>query len=167
MKDYLELGQVVNVRGLKGEVKLNSFTDDNTKFEKLKKVFLKQKDKISEHYIEHVGYANNQVVLKLKNIDTVEQAELLRNSYLLVKRDELEKLPEGTYYIVDLIGLDVVTEQGNYIGKLEDIFNTGSNDVYVVKEESGKERLLPGTDEVIKQIDTKSGKIIVNLIKGL
>jgi len=111
MNNYLELGQIVNVKGLKGEVKLNSFTDDNTKFEKFKTIFLKQQNKVSEYEIEHVGYTNNQVILKLKDIDTVEQAELLRNSYVLVKRNELGELPEGTYYIADLIGLNVVTEE--------------------------------------------------------
>jgi len=167
MKDYLELGQIVNVKGLKGEIKVNSFTENNTKFEKIKKIFLKRGDKISEHEIERVGYSGNQVILKLKNVDTIEEAEKLRNSYLLVERSSLEKLPEETYYIVDLIGLDVVTEQGEHIGKLDDIFNTGSNDVYVVKEDSGKERLLPGIGKVIKKIDIESGNIIVNLIEGL
>lgn len=167
MNKYLELGQIVNVKGLKGEVKLNSFTDDNTKFERMPTIFLKQYDKISEYEIEKVGYHKNQVILKLKNIDTVEEAEKLRNSYVLVERSSLEELPEGTYYIADLIGLDVFTEQNEYLGKVDDIFRAGNNDVYVVKDDLGKEKLLPGIDEVIKQIDIKSSKIIVNLIKGL
>lgn len=167
MNKYLELGQIVNVKGLNGEVKVNSFTDDDSKFERIPKVFLKQKQNLTEYEIEKVGYSKNQVILKFKNIDTVEEAEKLRNSYIVVDREILGKLPEGVYYIADLIGLDVYTESEEYLGKVDDIFNTGSNDVYVVKAENGIQKLLPGIDEVIKKIDLESNKIIVNLIKGL
>lgn len=167
MNKYLELGQIVNVKGLKGEVKVNSFTDDNTKFERIPKVFIKQKQNLTEYEIENVSYSKNQVVLKFKNIDTVEEAEKFRNSYIVVDREIFGELPEGVYYIADLIGLDVYTEKNEYLGKVDDIFNTGSNDVYVVKNENGMQKLLPGIDEVIKKIDLESNKIIVNLIKGL
>ena len=167
MNKYLELGQIVNVKGLKGEVKVNSFTDDNTKFERIPKVFIKQKNNLTELEIEKVGYSKNQVIIKFKNINTIEEAEKLRNSYIVVNREIFGELPEGVYYIADLIGLDVYTESDEYLGKVDDIFSTGSNDLYVVKDELGKQKLLPGIDEVIRKIDLKSGKIIVNLIKGL
>ena len=167
MNKYLELGQIVNVKGLKGEVKVNSFTDDNTKFERIPKVFLKRKETLTEYEIETVGYHKNQVIIKFKNVNTVEEAEALRNSYIVVDREIFGELPEGVYYIADLIGLEVFTESNEYLGKVDDIFSTGSNDVYVVKDELGKQKLLPGIDEVIKQIDLESGKIIVNLIEGL
>lgn len=167
MNKYLELGQIVNVKGLKGEVKVNSFTDDNTKFERIPKVFIKQKGNLKEYEIEKVGYNKNQVIIKFKNIDTVEEAEKLRNSYIVVDREIFGELPEGVYYIADLIGLKVFTESNEYLGKVDDIFSTGSNDVYVVKDDLGKQKLLPGIDEVIKVIDIESGKIIVNLIEGL
>ena len=167
MNKYLELGQIVNVKGLKGEVKVNSFTDDNTKFERIPNVFLKQKGNLKEYSIEKVGYSKNQVILKFKGVDTVEEAEKIRNSYIVVDREIFGELPEGVYYIADLLGLDVYTEDGTLLGKVDDIFSTGANDVYVVKDELGKQRLLPGIDEVIKHIDIESGKIIVNLIEGL
>lgn len=167
MNKYLELGQIVNVKGLKGEVKVNSFTDDNTKFERIPKVFVKSKETLTEYEIEKVGYNRNQVIIKFKNINTVEEAEKLRNSYIVVDREIFGELPEGVYYIADLIGLDVFTESNEYLGKVDDIFSTGSNDVYVVKDELGKQKLLPGIDEVIKIIDIEAGKIIVNLIEGL
>lgn len=167
MNQYLELGQIVNVKGLKGEVKVNSFTDDNSKFEKLPKVFIKRKDTLKEYEIENVGYSKNQVIIKFKNIDTIEEAEALRNSYIVVDREILGNLPEGIYYIADLIGLDVYTEINEYLGKVDDIYNTGSNDIYVVKDDLGRQKLLPGIEEVIKSVDLQSGKIIVNLIKGL
>ena len=134
MNKYLELGQIVNVKGLKGEVKVNSFTDDNTKFERIHKVFIKQKNTLKEYEIEKVGYSKNQVIIKFKNINTIEQAETLRNSYIVVDREIFGELPEGVYYIADLIGLDVYTESNEYLGKVDDIFSTGSNDVYVVKK---------------------------------
>lgn len=167
MNKYLELGQIVNVKGLKGEVKVNSFTDDNTKFERIPKVFIKRKETLTEYEIEKVGYNKNQIIIKFKNVDTVEEAEKLRNSYIVVDREIFGELPKGVYYIADLIGLDVFTESNEYLGKVDDIFSTGSNDVYVVKDELGKQKLLPGIDEVIKVIDIESGKIIVNLIEGL
>lgn len=167
MNKYLELGQIVNVKGLKGEVKVNSFTDDNTKFERISKVFVKQKETMKEYEIEKVGYNKNQVIIKFKDINSIEEAETLRNSYILVDREIFGSLPEGVYYIADLIGLDVYTENGEYLGKVEDIYNTGSNDIYVVKDDLGKQILLPGIDEVIKNIDLDQGKIIVNLIEGL
>ena len=167
MNKYLELGQIVNVKGLKGEVKVNSFTDDNTKFERISKVFIKQKSNLTGYEIEKVTYNKNQVIIKFKEIDTIEEAEKLRNSYIVVDREIFGELPEGVYYIADLIGLDVYTEANEYLGKVDDIFSTGSNDVYVVKDELGKQKLLPGIDDVIKKIDLESSKIIVNLIEGL
>ena len=86
---------------------------------------------------------------------------------MLVKRDDLGELPEGVYYLADLIGLDVYTEEGEFLGKVDDIYSTGANDIYVVKNEEGKEKLLPGIDVVIKNIDIDSGKINVNLLEGL
>ena len=167
MKEYLELGQIVNTKGLKGEVKLNSFAEDNTVFERLPKVFLKAKSEVLEKQIEKVGYHKNQVILKFKDCNSIEEAEKLRNMYLLVKRTDLEELPEGVYYIADLIGLDVYTDEGEFLGNIDDIYSTGANDIYVVKDEMGKQKLLPGTDEVIKQTNLAEGKIIVHLIEGL
>ena len=87
--------------------------------------------------------------------------------YLKINRNKEEKLPEDTYYIVDLIGLDIYTEGGELLGKLDDIFSTGSNDVYVVKNSEGKQILLPAISDVIKNIDLEQKKIVVNLIEGL
>lgn len=167
MKPYLELGQIVNVKGLKGEIKVNPFTENINRFETLNKILIKLKNEIKEYEIEKVSYHKNQVILKLKGIDTIEAAETLRNYYILINRKDLEPLEEGKYYIADLIGLDVYTEEGKVLGKVDDIYNTGSNDIYVVKDELGKQKLLPGIPEVIKKVDLENSKIIVNLIEGL
>ena len=167
MEKFLEIGQIVNTRGLKGEVKVNSYSEDPERFEKIKIIILKQKEKHQEYEIQKVSYTKNQVVLKLKNIDTIEEAEKLRNSIILIDREELEELPEDVYYIADLIGLDVYTDENDYLGKVDDIFSTKSNDVYVVKDDLGKNKLLPGIPEVIKEISLEDGNIIVHLIEGL
>ncbi len=167
MNDKLEIGQIVNTKGLKGEVKVNSFSESQNRFETIDTILLKFKSEYKEYEIEKVSYSKNQVVLKLKGIDTIEQAEKLRNIFIYIYRSQLNELPEGTYYIADLIGLDVCLENGEKIGIVDDIFSTGSNDVYVVKDELGKQKLLPAIDEVLKEIDVENGKIIVNLIEGL
>ena len=152
MEKYLELGQIVNVRGLKGEVKVNPFTDNPKKFETFKRIIVKNKSE-KEYEIEKVGYNKNQVILKLKGVDRVEDAENLRGSYILIDRENLAPLPEGTYYIADLIGLDVYLEDGTLFGKLEYVFNTGANDVYEVRDVEGRLRYLPAIDEVRKEKD--------------
>ena len=167
MQEYLELGQIVNTKGLKGEVKLNSFAEDDSVFETLDTVYLKKKTQMVEKQIEKVGYSKNQVILKFKGCDSIEQAETLRDTYLLVKRSDLGELPEGVYYIADLIGLDVYTDEGEMLGKVDDIYSTGANDIYVVKDELGKQKLLPGIPDVIKETSLEKGKIIVHLIEGL
>ena len=167
MTKYLEIGQIVNTFGIKGMVKIKPFTDDINRFDKLKKVYIKNKDSKKEYQIQEVKYHKNMVLMKLEGIDTVEQADLLRQSYLLVNRDDEEPLEEGVYYIVDLIGLEVYTDEGVLLGNVDDIFNTGSNDIYVVKDGKGKQILLPGIPDVIKDVDLEKGRITVHLIPGL
>ena len=105
--------------------------------------------------------------MKLKGVNTPEEAELLRNYYLKVKREDEPELEEGTYYIVDLIGLDVYSDEGKLLGKLDDVFNSGSCDIYVVKDELGKQLLLPAISDVIKEINLDEKKIVAHLLKGL
>ena len=167
MQEYFEVGQIVNTNGLKGLLKINPFTDDITRFERLKTIFIEHKKELLEFEIESVRYQKKQVLLKLKGIDTIEEAEKYREDYLKINRNKEEKLPENTYYIVDLIGLDIYTENGELLGKLDDVFSTGSNDVYVVKNSEGKQILLPAISDVIKNIDLEQKKIVVNLIEGL
>ena len=168
MKDVLEIGQIVNTRGLRGEVKLNSFSEDSHRFEKLSTILVKNKNEYIEYEIEKVSYSKNQVILKLKGIDHIDYAEKLRNLYVYVRKEDLGELPEGVYYIADLIGLEVYTEEGEYLGKVDDIFGVPkSNDVYVVRNDLGQLKYLPSIPEVLKEIDIQNKKIIVNLIEGL
>ena len=163
----LEIGQIVNTFGIKGFVKVNPWVNDVTRFDDLKKVYIKirKEEKVLE--IEEVKYHKNQVLLKFKGVETVKQAEMLRNAILEIDRKDAIPLEEGEYFIADLLESEVYTDEGEKLGILEDIFNTGSNDIYVVKNELGKSILLPRIKEVFKEIDVENKKIIVHLIEGL
>ena len=166
-KERLEVGQIVNTFGIKGFVKIYPYVDDISRFDNLKKVHIKSKKNDEELQIEEVKYQKNMVLVKFKGIETVENAEKLRNSFVEIDRADAIPLEEGQYFIADLLGLDVFLDTGEKLGVLEDIYNTGSSDIYVVKNELGKQFLLPYIDEVIKQINLEEGKIIVHIIEGL
>ena len=166
MQKRLEVGQIVNTFGIKGELKVTPFTDDINRFDNLKKVYVKTRKEDKLYKVEGVRYHKNMVLLKLEGIENPEQAELLKNAYLEIDREDAIPLKEGQYFIVDLIGLDVYTDEGNLLGKVEDIYNTGANDIYVVKDELGKQILLPGIKDIIKEV-ILDDRIIVHLIPGL
>ena len=167
MQKSLEVGQIVNTFGIKGEVKVMPFTDDISRFDDLEKVYVKTKKEEKLYKIQNVRYHKNMVLIKFENIETPEQAELLRNAFLEIDRENAIPLEEGTYYIADLIGMEVYSDDGNKLGIVEDIYNTGANDIYVVKNDLGKQILLPGIKEVIKEVNLDTEKITVHLIPGL
>lgn len=166
-QEYFEIGQIVNTFGIKGFVKVVPFTDDISRFEELKSILVEKNKKLIEMEIEEVKYHKNFVLLKLKGIEDINEAEKYKSCYLKIHRDNARKLPEGTYFIADLIGLNVYTEDGTLLGKVDDIYNSGANDIYVIKDELGKQILLPALKKVIKQIDIDNEKIIVHLLEGL
>ncbi len=167
MEEYLEIGQIVNTFGIKGQVKVVPFTDDITQFDTLKQIYIEKRKNLELFKIEKTNYHKNMIILKLKGIDTPEQAESLRNCYIKINRKDARKLPEGTYFIVDLIGLDVYTDEEKFLGTLEDIYNAGSSDIYVVRTSEGKQILLPAIKDVIKKVDIENKKVIVHIIEGL
>ena len=165
--EYIEIGQIVNTNGLKGVVKVNPFTDDISKFEELKYIYIQLKSELKKVKIEQVRYNKNQVLLKLEGIDSIEEAEKYRNFYLKIEKKSQEELGEDTYYIVDLIGINVYSENDEYLGTIEDVFPTGSNDVYVVKDNLGKQILVPAISEVVKEVELKNKKMVIKIIPGL
>ena len=167
MQKRLEVGQIINTFGIKGEIKVTPFTNDIRRFDDLKKVYVKTRKESKLYNVENARYHKNMILLKLKGINTPEEAEMLRNAFLEIDREDAIPLEEGTYFIADLLGLEVYTDEGKLLGKVEDIYNTGSKDIYVIKDELGKQVLLPGINEVIKEVDLNNGKIIVHLIPGL
>lgn len=166
MEGLLEVGQIVNTYGIKGFVKVNPLVDNNNQFKSFKTLYIQQKNDIKELTVEEVKFSKNLVLLKFKGIETIEQAEEFRNYYLQAKRSDI-KLEKGAYFIVDLIGLEVYTEAGEFLGILKEVLQPGANDVYVVKNKANNEILLPVIPDVVKHIDIEGKKVIVNLIEGL
>ena len=167
MEGLLEIGQIVNSYGIKGFFKIVPFTDDITRFDKLKTVYIEKNKKLLSMEIEEVKYHKNLVLLKLKGIDDINDTEQYKNCYLKIDRKDAVELQENSYFIVDLIGMEVSTDEGVLLGNLIDVFPTGSNDVYVVKDKMGKQTLLPAIKEVIKNVDIENKKMIVHLMEGL
>lgn len=166
MESLLEVGQVVNTYGIKGFVKVVPLVDNNNQFKDFETLYIQEKHNIHELQIEEVKFSKNLVLLKFKGIETIEQAEELRNLYLQAKRSDI-KLEEGAHFIVDLMGLEVYTEEGILLGKLKEVLQPGANDVYIVEDEAKKEILLPAIPDVIKNIDIANNKMVVKLLKGL
>ena len=167
MQEYLEVGQIVNTHGLRGHVKVVPFTDDINRFKSLKSVYIDFKNQLIECKIQEVKFIKNLVRLKFEGIDNINDAEKYKGCYLKISRKDAKKLEKDTYFIADLIGLDVYNLENNKIGVLKDIFPTGSNDVYVVELEDGKQVLLPAISKVIKEIDIEQGKIVVDINQGV
>ena len=166
MESLLEVGQIVNTYGIKGFVKVKPLVDSNNQFKDFKILYIQEKNNLRELCIEEVKFSKDLVLLKFKGIDTIEQAEELRNYYIQAKREDI-KLEKGAHFIVDLMGLEVCTEEGELLGILKEVLQPGANDVYVVEDESEKQILLPVIPDVIKKIDIEGKKIIVKLLKGL
>lgn len=166
-KERLEVGQIVNTFGIKGFVKIYPYVDDISRFDNLKNIYVKTKKFENELQIEEVKYQKNMVLAKFKGIETVEQAEKLKNASVEIDRKDAIPLEEGQYFIADLLGMEVFIDNGDKLGILEDIYNNGSSDIYVVKNELGRQFLLPYIDEVIKEINLKDERITVHLIEGL
>ena len=167
MDNLLEIGQIVNSYGIKGFLKVVPFTDNVKRFDDLKTIYIEKNKKLSEIEIEEVKYHKNLVLLKLMGIDDINDTLEFKNCYIKIDIKDAVELPEDTYFIVDLIDMDVTTDEGENLGKIVDVFPTGSNDVYVVKDELGKQVLLPAIGDVIKSVDVKNKKMVVHLIEGL
>ena len=155
MEDLIRVGVIINTFGVKGEVKIYPDIDY---FDELERVFIKDK----EYKIEKLREQKGIIIAKFEGIDDINQIESLKNEEVMITLEDRPELPEGKHYVGDLLGLEVITEDGQVLGTLDNIYNTGANDIYEVGE-----ILLPATDEVIKQIDMENKKIIVHLLKGL
>ncbi len=167
MQEFFEIGQIVNTFGIKGEVKVNPFTDDVEQFERLKSILIVKNKQLIEMEIEKARYQKNVVILKLKNINDMTTAEKYKGCFIRIHRKDARKLPKDTYFIADIIGSEVITDDGKLLGKVDDIYNTGSNDIYVVKDELGKQILLPNIKEVILDINIEKQVVTVHLLEGL
>lgn len=154
-KQYLETGKIVNVHGLKGEVKVYPWCDSPELLCDFDILYTNQGKQSIE--IEYARVQKNMVIMKIKGIDTVEQANQLRNKVIFLNRDDL-LLDDDTYFIQDLIGLEVFDADDNtFYGILSDVLDTGANDVYTIKnEELHKEFLIPAIPQVVISTDIEN-----------
>jgi len=167
MLEYLIIGQLVNTHGVKGELKATALTDDPQRFLDLKWVYIDKKGTLEKYFISGVKFLNHFVVLNFKGVDSIEAAEKLKGYYLKIDRANAVKLPKDSFFITDILGMQVYDENNALLGKLADIIHTGSNDVYIVKNQQGKEILIPALKSVVKDISLDDRRISVVLPEGL
>ncbi len=166
MSGKIEVGKIVTAVGIKGEVKLYSFGDDPEKFLNYKTLSVAGYGELD---IEKVRKHGNAAVIKLKGIDDRSSAEKLRGRAAYVEEADLRELPEGEYYIKDMIGLDVFdVDTGENVGTLAEVLQSGPQDIYRISiAESGKDALVPAVSEFIKNIDIEKGIIAISFIEGM
>ena len=152
---------------MRGEVKVFPTTDDAARFKKLKQVILDTGREDMELEITSVKFFKNMVILKFKGIDDMDTANKYRQKSLYVTRENAVKLKKNEYFIADLIGLNVTSDEGETLGVIDEVLQTGANDVYVIKSETGEELLLPAIKDCIKEVDIEAGTMLVHVLPGL
>ena len=167
MEKYFRVGVIANTHGIRGEVKVYPTTDDINRFKKLKKCILDPGKEYIDLNVESVKFFKNMVILKFKEYNNINDIECYKGKDILVSRDNAVKLEKGEYYIADILGAKVILEDGSEFGVLEDVMQTGANDVYVVKTLDNKEVLLPKIDECVKKLDIENKIVTVHIMKGL
>ena len=167
MIDELQVGVITQTHGIRGEVKVFPTTDDVNRFKKLKEVILDSGKERFTLTIEGVKFFKQFVILKFKDYDSINDIEKYKNAKLLVTREKAVKLKKDEYFIADLIGMKVVTEDGAAFGTLKDILETGANDVYIVETKAGQEVLLPAIKECILKVDMEETVMTIHLMDGL
>lgn len=165
--DLFEIGKIVKTHGLAGRMKVVSYLESDEILKSLEEVFVRlEGQKTNLKKIKDIRINRKHFLLELEGVEDVDAANALVGCQVLIPSDKLEELPEGEYYWRDIVGLDVVTEDDEILGRIEKVFSTGSNDVYVC---TGGEReiLLPAIADVVREIDIANGRIVVRLLKGL
>ena len=159
------IGQIVNTQGLKGEVRVYPYTDDINRFDELEYFYI-DKNLNNKYEVERVRYKGNMVIMKIKDIDSIELAEKLKTKNMYIGREQGRELDEGEFFVSDLIGLDVFTVDGEKVGVLKDVSQHAINDVYVISS-GEKEYLIPSIEKFVPTIDLDQNKMIIDPIKGM
>ena len=178
MDELFQVGVIANTHGVRGEVKVYPTTDDPARFKKLKKALLDTGEEKLEPEVAQVKFLKNMVIVKFKGIDNINDIEKYKGKGLFVTRSQAVKCEKDEYFIADLIGMEVSTEDGQALGEVKDVLQTGANDVYVVQVRESSpfahripgnrgELLLPAIKECILQIDMGRRAIQVRLMPGL
>ena len=167
MEEMLRVGVISSTHGVRGEVKVYPTTDDPEGFLDLDEVILDAGREQIKLEIQNVKFFKNMVILKFKGYDNINDIEKYKGRDLLIHRDQAVELEENEYFVTDLVGLQVVTEDGAVLGILKEVMPTGANDVYVVQPENGKELLLPAIKDCILDVDLEKGVMTIHLMDGL
>lgn len=167
MEQLLQVGAITSTHGVRGEVKVFPTTDDPARFKKLKKVILNDGRQQLEMEIASVKFFKNMVILKFKGIDDINDVEKYRKATLWVTREDAVPLEEDEYYIADLIGMNVVSDEGEQLGRITDVLQTGANDVYVISKPDTPDLLVPAIKDCIKTVDLEEGRMVIHLLPGL
>lgn len=167
MENYFVVGNIVNTQGIKGEVRVMPTVDDVSRFELLDHIFVDRKGSIKEYEIENVRFHKQFVLLKLMGIDDMTTAETLKGTVVKITKDMAVPCEEDEYYIRDLYDMEVVTVEGEKLGIITDVIFTGANDVYAVKNDDGKEILIPAIKDCIINVDIENNTMTVKLLEGL
>ncbi len=167
MEDMLRVGVITSPHGVRGEVKVFPTTDDAARFKTLKQVLLDTGKEAIPLEIENVKFFKNMVILKFRGYDNINDIEKYRSKDLLIRREQAVELEEDEYFIADLIGLAVATDDGRELGTLKDVMETGANDVYIVQMENGRELLLPAIGDCILDVNLDERRMTVHVLDGL
>lgn len=167
MIEELQVGVITQTHGIRGEVKVFPTTDDANRFQKLKEVILETGKERLTLTVAGVKFFKQYVILKFREYDSINDVEKYKGARLLVPREKAVKLQKDEYFVADLIGMQVVTEDGEPFGRLKNVLETGANDVYVVETAEGREVLLPAIKECVLQVDMEKGVITVHIMDGL
>ena len=162
----VSIGKITKHQGNKGEVKAIPFTDNPERFELLDEVLLVKGDRIISKEIEYLRFYKNFIILKLDGVDDLEQASEYRNYLIQIPEEEKMPLPEGEYYIDDLIGFKVLTEDGQELGSLTEVMKNAGTDIFLVKGGSA-EYMIPAARAIITKIDQTAARIVINPPPGL
>jgi len=167
---FLAVGKVKSAHGVKGEIKVSLLTDYPAKFKPGFRVYISSQAEKGKRplIVEKVRFSKDAVIVKFQGMDNRKEAQSLKGCLLEIPVEEAESLPEGTYWHYQIIGLSVYTTEEKFLGKISDILRTGSNDVYRVRPVGeGKEILIPAIKEVVKKVDLKAGRMVIEPLPGL
>lgn len=158
---------ITQTHGLKGEVKVYPTTDDPERFRRLKHVLIRSKGGERPLEIRSVRFQKGLVLLTFAGLDRIEDVQPMKGSDILIERADAEPLRENEFFVGDLVGLQVITDEGRALGILSEVIDTAANDVYAVRREDGKVILLPAVLDVIRDVDLDAGVVTVHLLPGL
>ena len=167
MEDLLKVGVITTTHGVRGEVKVFPTTDDAERFLDIEYVLLDTGKELRRLNIQNVKFFKNLAILKFEGVDNINDIEMYKGRDLWIPREEAQELGEDEYYVADLIGMDVLLENGEKCGVLRDVMETGANDVYIVDRVDGEEVLLPAIHDCVLDVDVEKNTMTVHLMKGL